>query len=67
MSLTMWDEDPAPIAGSAPPYDMIDEFIFNFTEPAGADYLNISEIGVRTPPKSLYVWWSSDNKCLFTK
>lgn len=46
----MWDDDD--VAVSSLPYDMIDEFIFNFTEAAGPLYTTLNVSGVRPSPKT---------------
>lgn len=50
MTLTMWDSDVD--VRSPIPFDLIDEFVFNFTEPAGAEYKTFDIPGVRPDPKS---------------
>lgn len=47
----MWDSD-TDTPGSKVPFDLIDEFVFNFTEPAGAPYKTFDIPGVRPDPKS---------------
>jgi len=50
VSITMWDKDDDP--RSPIPYDMIDEFVFDFTEPAGLNYTEYTMPGIRTANKS---------------
>lgn len=51
--ITVWDKDEG---GEFVKLDMIDEFDFNFTKPAGSDPVVETFLGVREPPKSRLVW-----------
>ena len=49
----MWDKDDANTKNNFFPYDMIDEFSFDYFEPLGAGKKVVKQLGVRREPKSM--------------
>lgn len=47
--VTIWDSDPQ---NQFVPYDMVDEFKFDFTDRPGAPVRTVVESGLRAEPKS---------------
>lgn len=51
MKITVWDSDQENLFV---PYDMVDEFNFDYTKPAGQNYYDCYD-GIRNRPKSRYI------------
>lgn len=50
--VTMWDRDQASANSTFIPYDLIDEFSFDFFTPLGAPEVKYTEYGIRPVDKT---------------